>query len=221
MRHALTYCIFLCCSLTVRAQQEQSRPKWFDTSLQSCVTFDKLSEHYEAAYHVVTDHYETIPNQERPVAVLKGIENPQKLEEFMNWYGGGGNETYSILGDQCEAETLVKDRTKASNVSLVVENEKNMVANFFIEHIVKRYNSLVKDYNSLLTTTQTYVSSSQAYFSSIENNNRQLRVAKPVFIFPKPQSLNCTGDTTAFSTSMPYPGSVSTITNASTTIHCY
>jgi len=220
MRHLL-YCLFLWFSSTVFAQQEHVQAQWVDPSIKSCVDFDKLSERYEAAYRVVTEHYETIPGQQHPVAVLKGIENPQKLDAFMDWYGGGGNEAYFLLGNQCEIEVQQKYGSGSEvKIGLEIEREKNLIADFFVDHIVKRYNSLVKDYNVLLTTTQTYVESSQAYISSLERNNSQSQATRPIFIFPQPQSLNCTGNTTGFSTSTPYPGSVDTVTNANTTIRC-
>lgn len=207
--------ILVTCSLSAQ-QKPHVQANWIDPSIPSCVEFDKLQVHYEAAFYLVDT-----PSQDpgKP-GTIKLVENPQKLDEFMNWYGGGGYETLEEFANLCRAEMLMKDQSSGWQKMALIESTKNTIAGFFVSHIVKRYNGLVQDYNSLVKASQTYVQSSQIYIQSLESNNRQLRASRPVFVFPKPQTLNCTGDINAFSTSTPYPGSVDTVTTGHATINC-
>ena len=207
-------------ALTVLAQEESERTL-LDVSIDLCRAFQKSLARYHAAYHVITDHYETRAGQAKPVPVLKGVDNPEKLEEFMNWYGDGGEQEVFLEGEMCGSEMTMKNRSCCLpyRAQDEIANGQMMLASFFVERIVKRYNGLVQDYNSLLKASQEYARTSQAYIGSLQSNSR-LRTSPPVFVFPRPQTLTCTGDTTAFSSSTAYPGSTSTTSNAITNIHC-
>ena len=95
-----------------RAQAQESSP--LDLTIKSCAQFSVAESHLDAAYHVVTKDYKTIPGRKEPVGELEGIETPEKMKEFMDWYENGGSSEMFLAGEMCRAETLMKSGETAA-----------------------------------------------------------------------------------------------------------
>jgi hypothetical protein len=74
-----------------------------DLTIQSCVDFSTAESHLDAAYHVVTKGYKTIPGKKEPVAEIEGVETPEKMKEFMDWYANGGSSEMLVAGSKPQA----------------------------------------------------------------------------------------------------------------------
>lgn len=116
----------------------QSGP--LDVTLQSCATFVGDQSHLDAAYHVVTTGYKTIPGQQKPVAQVEGVENQEKVKEFMDWYANGGAAEMSTAGSMCEIETMNKSgETVQLRAGIYIAQERARTAEFFADKLLKQY----------------------------------------------------------------------------------
>ena len=110
-----------------------------DPALKSCRDFAVARSHLAAAYHTVTDGYENVPGQKQPVPHIKGVENPEKMQEFMTWYANGGHEEMFILGSSCVLDILMKSgTTQANQAQLLITLEQLQNAEFFAEKLLKQ-----------------------------------------------------------------------------------
>ena len=115
----------------------QSGP--LDVTIQSCAAFVGDESHLGAAFHVVTKGYKTIPGQTKPVAQIEGVETPEKVKEFMNWYENGGRIEMKVTGSMCEIETMNKSGEMAQlRAGNYIAEERARTAEFFIEKILKQ-----------------------------------------------------------------------------------
>jgi hypothetical protein len=117
--------------------EAQSGP--LDVTIQSCATFAAAESHLDAAYHVVTKGYTTIPGQKQPVAQIEGVETPEKMKEFMDWYANGGATEMSVAGGMCEIETMNKSgETAQLRAGIYIAQERARTAEFFAEKLLKQ-----------------------------------------------------------------------------------
>ena len=115
----------------------QSGP--LDVSLQSCAAFATDESHLDAAYHVVTKGYTTIPGQQKPVAQIEGVETPEKMKEFMAWYANGGVTEMLVSGNMCEIETMNKSgETAQLRAGIYIAQERARTAEFFADKLLKQ-----------------------------------------------------------------------------------
>jgi hypothetical protein len=115
----------------------QSGP--LEVTLQSCATFVGDQSHLDAAYHVVTKGYKTIPGQQKPVAQIEGVENQEKVKEFMDWYANGGATEMSTAGSMCEIETMNKSgETAQLRAGICIAQERARTAEFFADKLLKQ-----------------------------------------------------------------------------------
>jgi len=110
-----------------------------DLTIKSCADFSASESHLDAAYHVVTKAYETIPTQKEPVAKIEGVETPEKTKEFMQWYPNGGHDEMFIAGQICQTEIRMKSGDTAATeagYSIALEEMRN--AEFFADKLMKQ-----------------------------------------------------------------------------------
>src|ERR1039457_5938534 len=118
--------------------QAQSGP--LDVTIQSCAAFVGDESHLDAAFHVVTKGYKTIPGQTKPVAQIEGIETPEKVKEFMDWYANGGRTEMNAAGSMCEIETMNKSgETAQLRTGIYIAEERARTAEFFAEKLLQQY----------------------------------------------------------------------------------
>jgi hypothetical protein len=118
--------------------QAQSGP--LDVTLQSCAEFAGDESHLDAAYHVVTKGYKSIPGQKQPVAQIEGVENPEKVKEFMDWYANGGRTEMNVVGSMCSIETMTKSgETAQLRAGIFIAEERARTAEFFADKLLKQY----------------------------------------------------------------------------------
>lgn len=117
--------------------QAQSGP--LDITIQSCAVFASDESHLDAAFHVVTKGYKTVPGQTKPVAQIEGVETPEKVKEFMDWYANGGREEMSAAGSACEIETMNKSGEMAQlRTGIYVAQERARNAEFFAGKLLQQ-----------------------------------------------------------------------------------
>lgn len=117
--------------------QAQSGP--LDVTIQSCAAFVGDESHLDAAFHVVTKGYQTVPGQTKPVAQIEGVETPEKTKEFMDWYANGGRIEMKATGNMCEIETMNKSGEIAQlRAGIYIAEERARTAEFFAEKILKQ-----------------------------------------------------------------------------------
>jgi hypothetical protein len=114
-----------------------------DVSLQSCATFAGDQSHLDAAYHVITKGYRTVPGQQKPAAQIEGIETPEKVKEFMDWYASGGETEMRAAGSMCEIETMNKSgETAELRAGIYIAQERARTAEFFADKLLKQCKTL-------------------------------------------------------------------------------
>ncbi|MGB0115878.1 MAG: hypothetical protein WBP73_03665 [Terriglobales bacterium] len=117
--------------------QAQSGP--LDVTIPSCATFAADESHLDAAFHVVTKGYKTIPGQAKPVAEIEGVETPEKVKEFMDWYPNGGRIEMKAAGSMCEIETMNKaGETAQLRTGTYIAEERARTAEFFADKLLKQ-----------------------------------------------------------------------------------
>lgn len=119
----------------------QARPqnRGLDLTIKSCADFTVAESHLEAAYHVITKGYDTIPTQKEPVAKLEGVETPEKMQEFMTWYANGGHNEMFLTGQMCQAEIRMKSgNAEATEVGYLIVSEELRNAEFFANKLMKQ-----------------------------------------------------------------------------------
>jgi len=135
-RLLLFVCLFLFVYPFSRAFA-QSGP--LDVTIQSCAVFAGDESHLDAAFHVVTKGYKTIPGQTKPVAQVEGVETPEKVKEFMDWYEKGGRIEMNAAGSICEVETMNKSgETAQLRTGIYIAQERARTAEFFAEKLLKQ-----------------------------------------------------------------------------------
>jgi len=110
-----------------------------DSTIKSCRDLAVAQSHLDAAFHTVTKGYETIPGQKEPVAALQGVETPEKVQEFMEWYANGGHDELFVLGQMCQTEIMVKSGKQAwTEAAYLIAMENSRNAEFFADKLMKR-----------------------------------------------------------------------------------
>lgn len=132
----LPFCLFfLLCPISNALAQNGP----LDVTIQSCAVFVGDESHLDAAFHVVTKGYKTIPGQTKPVAQIEGVETPEKVKEFMDWYANGGRTEMIAVGNMCEIETMNRSgETAQLRTGIYIAEERARTAEFFAEKLLKQ-----------------------------------------------------------------------------------
>jgi hypothetical protein len=110
-----------------------------DLSIKTCADFSVSESHLDAAYHVVTKGYKTVPNQAQPVAQVAGVENPEKMQEFMSWYANGGRMEMMLAGEMCRMGIWEKSgQGEATIAGYLIATERARTAEFFADKLMKQ-----------------------------------------------------------------------------------
>lgn len=134
--------VLLVCVLGLLKYQDAkaaARQNPVDATIKSCRDLAVAQSHLRAAFHVVTEGYETIPGQKDPAAKIEGIETPEKVEQFMAWYADDGHDEMFILGQMCQTQIRVKSGEKeATEAGYLIAKEELRNAEFFADKLMKQ-----------------------------------------------------------------------------------
>jgi len=111
---------------------------------------------------------------------------------------------------------------QASETKIEAQDELIQTALKYIVSLSNEIEALKDRYNSMVARTNAYNDAVNEYVNTVNEIMVQRRVSAPriQFNFVRQQPITCTGNTTAFSNSLLYPGSVDTMTTANTTVEC-
>ncbi|MFI5422168.1 MAG: hypothetical protein ACHQ1H_14485 [Nitrososphaerales archaeon] len=124
---------------TYEANPRPQQKTLLDLTIKSCADFTVTESHLDAAFHTVTVGYDTIPTQKEPVPRIEGVENPEKMQEFMDWYANGGSLDMSVSGEGCSMEMFIKSGDPdAVRAEAYIRGVRELNAEFFADRLLKK-----------------------------------------------------------------------------------
>ena len=177
---------------------------------------------------------------------VKFVTQKEKRAEFLRWYNSGGKKLLLSAGISClqdynndiraskEPSQLVLLQSKSQTVWMRIVQAEQFAEDGLrdalqgalkygdaqsnqILALQQRYNELVANVNAYSIAVDEYVSAAKRLADAHDAPTSTPRLN---FDFVRPQLITCTGDTKGFSNSATYSSGTSTLTSASSTIHC-